>query len=167
MSCLGVLFALTKQDVESLLEIKDEEQRLDMLKDVIEEKYFDEYPEYTAEFDKSWDAIHRVMTDGYFDLNNGTFPLSHVIMGGQSLYEDDDYFMILKTPEEVELIWQALQGVTEEWFRERYFMIDSEDYGFDVDEDDFRYSWQWFCYSLPAWELAAKEKRYMLFTVDQ
>ncbi|MDR0229540.1 MAG: YfbM family protein [Flavobacteriaceae bacterium] len=167
MSCLGVLFALSQEDVNHLLERKDEDERLEYLSEVIEEEYFSNYADYTAEFDKSWDALHRVMTDGHFDLNNGEFPLSYVVMGGESLYHKDDYFMILKTPEQVKEVWKALQKVTEQWFRDRYFQIDAEDYGFDVDEEDYLYTWQWFNYSLPVWQKAAEEGRYMLFTVDQ
>lgn len=175
MGCLGVLFALTQEDIDSILDddgsgVINYADRLSMLQDGIEEDYLSDTGrllKYTGELDTAWDAIHRVMTDGHFALDNGAFPLSYVIMGGESLYAPDDYYMILKTPDQVKLIWQALQEVTEEWFRERYFKIDAEDYGFDVDESDCLYSWQWFEYSLKVWEIASKENRYMLFTVDQ
>lgn len=170
MSCLGVLFAMPKKDVDALLVSKYDEDRLEYLQHGIEEDYLDfDSPvlKYAAELDKSWDAIHRVMTDGSFGFDNGAFPLNHVIMGGESLYHKNDYYMILKTPEQVKAIWNALKIITESWFRERYFQIDPYDYGHDVDEEDYLYTWEWFNSSLPVWERAAREDRYMLFTVDQ
>ncbi len=36
----------------------------------IEDIFFDKYPEYTCELDKSWDAMHRMLTDGNLNFEN-------------------------------------------------------------------------------------------------
>ena len=38
----------------------------------------------------------------------------------------------------------ALAPIDETQFRSRYFAIDATDYGFDLSEDDFGYTWEWF-----------------------
>jgi hypothetical protein len=35
-------------------------------------------------------------------------------------------------------------GVTEQAFQHQYFAIDREDYGFQVSEEDYQYTWLWF-----------------------
>jgi len=63
MSCLAVLFALDEQDVEKLRTVKRSERAYYMHNN-IEEVFFDVYPAYVCELDKSWDAMHRMPTDG-------------------------------------------------------------------------------------------------------
>lgn len=167
MSCLGVLFSLDEQTVHKLKSFKSDEDRLEFLQEDIEEELMDNDPERFAEFDKSWDALHRSLTDGKFDWTNGTFPLNHIIMGGEKIYNEDDYIMSLKTPDQVIQIAQVVDTITKEQLQSAYYNIDSEDYGFDLTEEDFDYTWTWFQSSLPFWKKAAAEKRYVLFTADQ
>ena len=60
MGCLAVLFALDDQDVRKLVQVK-RENRAEYMHEEIEEVFFEEYPEYTCELDKSWDAMHRML----------------------------------------------------------------------------------------------------------
>ena len=63
MGCLAVLFALNEQEAEKLLAVERSE-RADYMHEEIEENFWNEFPEYVCELDKSWDAMHRVLTDG-------------------------------------------------------------------------------------------------------
>lgn len=180
MGCLAVLFALNEQEVEKLRAVKRKE-RADYMHEEIEEIFFDDYPEYTCELDKSWDAMHRMLTDGNLNFENQFPPLCNVIFGGEFLYglvrqpsgeviipeEEEDEFMILKTPEQVAEIAKALPERSKEECRKCYYMIDKEDYGFPPDEEDFEYTWYYLQDSLDFWKKAAEEKRYVLFTVDR
>lgn len=180
MGCLAVLFALNEQDVEKLRLVKRED-RSDYMHEEIEEVFFDDCPEYTYELDKSWDAMHRMLTDGNLNFENTFQPLCNVIFGGEFLYglvrepsgevitpkEEDDEFMILKTPEQVAEIAKVLPERTKAQCRECYDKIDEEDYGFPLDEEDFEYTWEYLQDSLDFWKKAAQEKRYVLFTVDR
>lgn len=169
MSCLGVLFSLNEEEVKKLKAYKTNAKRLEYLQEDIEETYFKEYPERLAELDKSWDGLHRSLTDGNYAWNNGTFPLNHVILGGELLYTKDDYIMSLKTPQEVVEIAKAVEAVTQEDLRNGYNRIpsDDEDYADFLSEEDFQYTWDWFNRSKEFWKLAAKENRYVLFSADQ
>ena len=81
MGCLAVLFALSEQEVEQLRLVKRQE-RSDYMHEEIEEVFFDDYPEYTCELDKSWDAMHRMLTDGNLNFENKFQPLCNVIWRG-------------------------------------------------------------------------------------
>jgi hypothetical protein len=167
MSCLAVLFSLDEGEVNKLKSFSSDTDRLNYLQMEIEEKYFSEFPERVAELDKSWDALHRTLTDGKLEWRNGTFPLNHVILGGELLYRKDNYIMSLKIPLQVEEIAKAIESVAYDSFKADYYKIDKADYGFEPDEDDLEYTWTWFQASKEFWELAARERRYVLFTVDQ
>lgn len=167
MACLGVLFSLDEKTVSKLKAFKSDEDRLEFLQEDIEETIMGNEPERFAEFDKSWDALHRSLTDGKLEWTNGTYPLNHVILGGQQIYHEDDYIMSLKTPEQVKEIAAAIEAISVEDLRIGYNKIDSKNYGFDLTDEDFEYTWTWFKNSLEFWRKAASEKRFVLFTVDQ
>lgn len=180
MGCLAVLFALDGQDVEKLRAVKQED-RAAYMHEEIEERFFDEFPAYTCELDKSWDAMHRMLTDGNLNFENKYPPLCNVIFGGEPLYGvvrkpsvetvipegEDDEFIILKTPEQVAEVAKALPALTKEECEERYCKIDAEDYGMQPDAEDFDYTWEYLQDSLDFWKKAAEEQRYVLFTVDR
>lgn len=167
MSCLGVHFALAPTEVEKLRSFVNNEDRLNHLMEVVEEEYLSQHPEFHAETDKSWDALHRLLTDGEIDWENGDYPLNHAVMGGEPLYFEDDYIMSLKTPEQVRDIVKALNPITEEEFRRRYFKINQETYPQPLSEEDLGYTWGWFEGVRELYTRAAAANRYVLFTADQ
>ena len=166
MSCLGVHFALSEKEVSELRSQPDDASRLECLQEEIEETYFEKNRELIADTDKAWDAIHRTLTDGKLAWDNGKYPLNHVIMGGESLYLEDDYIMSLKTPKQVQEIASALPSITEDEFRRRYFAVDKS-YDYPLSEEDLGYTWENFQCVRKLFLRAATEKRYVLFTADQ
>lgn len=167
MGCLGVHFALDKPTVQRLKAFADEDERLDWLKEELEEDYFASQREWLAETDKAWDAIHRALTDGELCWDNGTYPANCTILGGELLYSGDDYIVSLKAPDTVRDISAALKNVAEAKLREAYFRIDPDSYGFPVSEQDFEYTWHWFKPLREFYQRAAAAGRYVLFTADQ
>jgi Domain of unknown function (DUF1877) len=167
MSCLGVHFALTEKEAAHLRSLDDEQARLDHLTEVIEETYLGEYPDLTAESDKSWDAMHRALADGQLSWDGGQYPLNHTVLAGELLYTDSDYIMSLKTPNQVRDIAAALPAITEEEFRRRYFGIDANNYGSPLSDEDFHYTWDSFQAVRDLYTRAAKEGRFVLFSADQ
>jgi hypothetical protein len=167
MSCLGVHFALTKDEAHYLRSLPDEQARLEHLQEVIETRYFEEQPDFKAESDKSWDAMHRTLTDGQCSWDGGEYPFSHVVLGGELLYTESDYIISLKTPQQVRDIAAALPRITDAEFRRRYFAIDPDSYGFPLSDEDFGYTWEWFQGVRELYQRAATEGRFVLFTADQ
>jgi hypothetical protein len=167
MSCLGVHFALSEDDVMALRAITDERDRLAHLQEDIEERYMAEPGTYAAESDKAWDAMHRTLADGHLSWDGGTYPLNHAVLAGELLYTSDDYIMSLKSQSQVKDIAAALENISESAFRDRYDAIPSEEYGMEPNEDDFSYTWEWFQNVRALYGRAASEGRYVLFTADQ
>lgn len=167
MPCLGVLFSLDKDTVLKLKSLSTDDERLEFIQEEIEPTYFDNFPQRMAELVQSWDALHRSLTDGKLTYTNGTFPLNHVVMGGEVVYNADNYIMTLKTPEQVKAIASEVIKIDKENLKKRYYNIDEADYEFPLTEDDFEFTWEWFDLSKEFWKLAAEESRFVLFTVDQ
>jgi Domain of unknown function (DUF1877) len=165
MGCRGVLFALTRADVDQLRALGDEATRLEHATEVIEERELGGRTEWAVETDKAWDAIQRSFAGGSLEWEGGTYPLNHVILGGESLYSGEDYIMSLKTPAQVNDICRSLGDVTREEMRRRYFAIDPTDY--ERSEDDWEYTWDWFTGLVDFYRRAAAAGRFVLFTVDQ
>ena len=167
MSCLGVLFALTNADVKRLLSARQAANRDEEVMAVIEEieERWDE--RWTFEFDKGWDAIHRLLTDGQLEFENGVYPLNHCILGGTQLHDEDGYVISLKSPEQVVDVAKALEELNEARLRVLYFNIDAETYDGEVGEEDCGYTWSCFEGLPEFYAKAAKAKRHIIFTVDQ
>jgi hypothetical protein len=167
MGCLGVHFSLSSEEVERIRAIDDESARVDYSYETIEEEYFANQPERKAESDKAWDAMHRSFSDGELTWDGGEYPLNHVVLGGELLYTDSDFIMVLKTPEQVRDVATALPSVTEAEFRRRYFGINPDSYGFPLGEEDFGYTWSWRQGVRDFWLRAATEGHYVLVTTNQ
>lgn len=165
MGCLGALFAITEKEVARLRAFEDPEELVSHIMEVIEER--DLGGEWGIETDKAWDAIQRCFGAGIMEWESGEYPLNHVILGGESLYAEDDYLVSLKTPGQVADIAAAIATITKDKLRELYFKIDTKDYCVDLGEDDFEYAWAYFEPLIVFYQKAANAKRYVLFTVDQ
>jgi hypothetical protein len=167
MGCLGVHFALSPDEVATLKSLDEDENRLNHIREVVEEDYFLNHSELLAQSDKAWDAMHRGLADGELTWDGGQYPLNHVVLAGESLYDGDDYIASLKTPDQVRDIASTLATLTESAFRRRYFAIDPQDYGMALSEEDFGYTWTNFESVRALYQRAALDGRYVLFTADQ
>lgn len=167
MGCLGVHFALSDQEVAALRAIEDEQERLEYFQETVEEDFFTNHEDQMAESDKAWDAMHRVLGDGEMTWDGGEYPLNHVVLGGELLYTESDYIMSLKSQAQVWDIAAALPQVTEAEFRTRYFEIDEDDYGVELSEEDFDYTWTYFQEVRALFIRAAKAGKQVLFTASQ
>jgi len=167
MGCLGLHFALTNREAAVLHSLPTDEARLDYVVEDLVEDFWSDFPGFVAQTDKAWDGIHRALTDGELDYDQGAYPLSHVIMDGERVYFADDHIMVLKAPSEVVDVASALQRVTKNSFRTSYFRIDPNECGYSIDESDFEYTWHWFEELRPFWSRAAENGRHVLFSASQ
>jgi Domain of unknown function (DUF1877) len=163
VACRGVFFAITEEQQAQLLAVEDDESLMAMI-ETIEEAWD---ADHLAECDKSWDAMHRALTDGRLDNGNGEYPFSHCVLGPRQLHQGDDYIVSLVEPGEVRDVALALEGVTEEWFLDRYRTVVPKDYALEYGDTDMRYTWDWFEGVRELYRKAAAEQMAVLFTVDQ
>ncbi len=161
MTARGVHFAIDSAQAKRLLAAEDDEALLEIVGEIEEEW------DGAFETDKAWDALHRCFSNGTLDLGEGEPPLNLVFFGGKVLNQDDDYYVVLITPTEVSEVAAALPKVTEAWLRKRYFDLTFPDYQGEKSEEDFAYTWSSFQGMPKFFARAAKDKRHVVFTVDQ
>ncbi|MBH1556149.1 DUF1877 family protein [Stenotrophomonas maltophilia] len=167
MSCLGVHFALTSEEVSLLRGLPDGESRVNLVREVFEENYLSDESPYAAESAKAWDAMDRAMAVKINDSLDPGGALRYLVLEGESLNSAGDYILSLKTPEQVDLLAKIVDRIDINAFRDRYFQIDPAGYGAQLGEDDFQYTWEWFQCVRDLFKTAASSKRYVLFTADQ
>lgn len=167
MACRAVLFALTYAEAEQVLNAKGDKALEELVVETIEGRWD---KEWLCELDKSWDGIHRTLTDGEIEWDNGEYPLNHAILGGRQLYEGDDWIFTFVTPTQVADVAEAVNNISDESFRQRYFQINRANYGFapdQVSEEDYEYVAGWFEELKIFYAKAAAAGRAVLFSVDQ
>ncbi|MFI6285532.1 YfbM family protein [Streptomyces sp. NPDC051018] len=125
---------------------------------------------WKVDTDKAWDALHRCLTDGTLTFGGGPYPLSYTVLGGRLLTgEEDDYIVVLATPEQTREAAAALAGIDEPWLRARFFALGAtggDDRRGAGDERDFQYIWENFVAVRAFYERAAEAGRAVLFTAD-
>ena len=161
VASLGVHFAVGDEVARRLAGV-DGDDELEALVEEIEEDSLDVEHFDT---DKAWDAIHRSLTDGQLEYDNGEYPLNAVILGGDQLHKGDDYVVGLLPPAQVREVADALADVDRDRLRAGYDQIDAGDYDNDVGDEDFDYTWAGFD-GLPAFfRRAADAGLTVIFTV--
>jgi len=163
MTARAVLFALNANDTERLLACRDDDERSGLVGEV-EERWEEDH---LCELDKAWDAMHRCFTDGDLAFDNGEFPLSHVVLGGVPLHEDDDYLICYVTAEQVPEVAAALDPLDGQWLRDRFATLTFDDYEGAGDADDIAYTVAFLDDLKDFYRTAARNGRAVIFTVDQ
>ncbi|GHC12684.1 DUF1877 family protein [Cerasicoccus arenae] len=165
MACRGVHFAITDDDLKALRAAESDEALIEIIQEEIEERW-EKDAGFVCETDKAWDAIHRCLTDGRLEFENGTEPLRLCILGGEQLYSGEDYIVSLVPHEKLRTLADSLKRVTAEFMGQRYSEL-PDDYGTGKSQEDCQYTWDWYS-GLPLFfDQAEKAGRHVIFTVDQ
>lgn len=112
---------------------------------------------------KSWDPIHRCLTDG--ELSFGNDPLHRCILGDVNLLETEGCVANLLSADEVESVAAVIKDLDRTWFRRKYDAIDTATYG-ELSDDDFNTTWKGFQKLQGFYQKAAAERRDMLFLAE-
>jgi hypothetical protein len=167
VSTLGVHFALDSTELQLLLDAPDPESLLELVSEVVADADA-EGEEWSHRTETAWNAIHRCLTNGRLEYEAGPWPLAYSVLGGQHLYGgDEDRVVMLVSPEQVAETAKALEGISKDWLREKYFGMDEETCGFALKEKDFEFTWENFS-GLPGFfSRAAAAKRSVIFTSEE
>jgi hypothetical protein len=164
MGSRGVLFAIDDAIARKLKRAAGDDDAVFELIEEVEEAW--DTP-YLAETDKAWDAIHRALTDGNLTWDNGEYPLNHAILGGIDVIAADDYIALLKEPDQVRDVADALDGIDDAGMAARYATIVPPDYAPEYGDEDRDYTVEWFGGVRALYRAAADAGRWVLFTADQ
>ena len=162
MASRGVFFALTGAQEAALMATRGDDEVRSFVEEI--ESEWDE--DWLCEADRAWDAMHRCLSDGTLGSGRRASALDMAVLGGGHHYGGGEYLAYLRADEVAEVA-KALDPVTEEWMRERYYRIDPADYQGVLNDDDFEYTWEWFGDVREFYRRAAAAGRPVIFTIDQ
>jgi hypothetical protein len=160
--------AITAEQRAHLEALPNGEERFFYLADEI----FEEVGEaFQQEMDKSWDSIHRCLTQSppgaeMIYSEDGTYPLKLAILGGKDLSDDPSYIVTLIEPHQVPDLAQAMAGISRERFTELYWHH-CRDYAPEFGEQDLEYSLEYFEYLRDFLARIAPTGRAVVFFADQ
>ena len=124
--------------------------------------------------DKSWDAMHRVLCDGWLDYTHGDPLLRRCILGGQPLSRSEDWLISYVPPRWVRRMPARLALIDQAWFRERYFALDRTPagpeafrYDYELSEQHFEGTWEYFTFAREFYASAARRGLGTVFAADQ
>jgi hypothetical protein len=160
---LGVHFALSPRQLAQLRAADGDDEVIEFM-DELEEDWDEEW---LVESDKAWDAMHRALSDGELTFEGGlaNAPLGCVVLGGESLVEEEDQTVVLIDARSVAAAAKALAKLTEAQFKKRYFSL-CKGYAPEFGDDDFEYTWSNLKDVRKLFAKAAKAKRAIVFSVD-
>lgn len=171
MPCRGSFYAIRLDEEAELLATPDLDELLEVVDGLFE---VSSREGRQLSVDKSWDAMHRVLTDGWLDAKHGDPVLRQCVLGGQQLSDRNDWIISLVSRFEVPRVLAAIQPLMRDWFRERYFRLHERPagwfahrYEYDLSETDFEYTWSYFTEVRGLYQRAAKDQLSVLFMVDQ
>lgn len=171
MACRGWYTALLPDETADFRAADDVDSLLDKLNDL--------YPIADQEgriqsVDKSWDAMHRILCGGWLDDVHGEPALRSCVLGGTQLSDRSDWIISFVEPAFVKEVVTAIASIEEAWFHEQYFGLHQNPPGFrvhryevDLTEQDFEYTWSYFCEVRDFYRRAAERGLAVIFAVDQ
>ena len=161
MAGLGMHFAIGDDVVARLLAAEDDAAVIALV-DEIEEG---SEPRFAFGTDKAWDPLHRCLTDGTLAVGAGSFPLSHVVLGGVQLCEDSNHLVSLVRADQVSTVADAVARVDEAWLRRRYEALAFPGYEGVRGDEDFAYTWGNVDGIAAFFQTAAQDGRAVIFSV--
>lgn len=168
MACRGVHFALSPSERKKLLAVQSSDKKVLAFVEAIEGRWDQDW---VFETDKAWDALHRCLTDGALNHDNGEEPLKRCFLGGVQLHSGAGYIVSVATAKQVREIATALATFDKRKMRRAYRRIDPDDYWSTmklarISDEDFEYVWSQFKGLPQFFARAAAARRDVIFTVD-
>lgn len=161
MSRLGMLYALTEEEVEKLCSLPEEE-RYDYMLEEIEENLFG--TPRACELDKAWEGIQYCLGGGTWNEEN-CIP-TNIVFGGEFLVDTEEEVLTLKTYDDVGKIVTFLRrNDLQELIRENFWKIEDENFIYK-NEDGLEHTLGWSEDILSFYENAFQERYDVIFTVD-
>ena len=162
MSRLGVMYALQDDEVQTLLDLPEEE-RYDYMLEEIEPQLIETDLGY--EMDKAWEGIHYCLGKGVWRERNRI--AEKIVFSGKVLVDTDSEVMTLKNHKDIKKITKFLQRHDLAKIIRKYFdKIPEEDFSLPKDEECLEYLIQWSSGLREFYENALQNHCQVIFTVD-
>jgi hypothetical protein len=165
MAARGHYYALDDKQQAHLLSLSDDDliSHIDDLYDQLRDRE-------RQDVDKAWDAIHRCLTGDStpdsLDPSAGSYPLNQCVLGGQSLYDGEDYIVTLIEPPAVRDLVGAIEKIDDAWMERAYHNY-CKDIWPEYGDEDCGYTLGWFEELKIFLKRAAQANRAVVFCADQ
>jgi hypothetical protein len=136
----GFHIALSREHAKQLFAIKDDPSLLKLLEELKGNPDLKKSGRI-LDLGTAWDPIHRCLTEGELDPAGGDFPLNHAVLGGKQLHKGTDSTAVLVRPDMTRFIADALEELTEDDFRKKFFALNPQSYQQPIDEKHFMQTW--------------------------
>ncbi|MBP3954107.1 DUF1877 family protein [Gemmata sp. G18] len=173
MACRGYYTALLPQEASTLVKLTDVDSRLEFLDSLYASADADHR---IQSVDKSWDAMHRCLCDGWLDAEHGDETKRACVLGARQLSDRPDWIISYVEPRLAKRVVAAIDGLTRDWFKEQYFSLDRNPPGVGVHryemylvdtEIDFDYTWEYFVQVRDFYQRTVNRDLAIVFQVDQ
>lgn len=167
MARRGTFYAITPEEAEQILSIVGNDAALAA---AVQDLYTIERQRahFIAGIDHSWDAMHRVLTDGSLrDIGNGAHPLSWCVLGGKNLHAGAEFIICYLTSEQVDKVADEIDDIEINEFVDAYRKLTASGYTGPYGDEDLQYTWDHFTNVRNLYSKAADAGRAMVFIVDQ
>jgi hypothetical protein len=166
MSHRGTFYAITPDEAEPLLALVGDDDALS--RNVLELYSIERHKShFITPVDKTWDPIHRCLTDGTLRLlGKGQTPLSQCVLGSRSLHAGTHRIVCYVSAEQVPIISQALEAIEIRWFYQQFFNLPSRGFTGPITDEEFQFTWEYFTSIRNLFERAATHNRAIVFVAD-
>ncbi len=159
----GYHIALSREHAKRVFGSKDDPSLVGLIEELKNDKALRANSQ-VLEVKRTWDAIHRCLTEGTLDPEGGDFPLNHVILGGKKIHHGDDYVAAVIRPDMVTFIAEALREVKEPEFRKCFFALGDQGYDQPINEKEYSYVWHAVQEIRTFFEFCDEERFAVMFT---
>ena len=166
VSAEGAYIVLTREDAKQLFAQKEDADVRRVVEGLRQSPKHREAG-LLLECGSAWDPIHRALTEGKLDPDDGEFPLDHCVLGGRQLHSGDGFDAVLIRPDVVPHLTAALHDLRREEFVEQYMAIDPSDYGREPCDKEADQVWSTLKLIRQMFEDAANEHAAVVFTVER
>lgn len=166
MSGDGAYIILTREDAKQLFAQKEDEairKFVEQLRQSPKQRDIG----LVLECGCDWDPIHRALTEGKLDPDDGEFPLDHCVLGGRQLHSGDGFDAILIRPDVAPHVAGALNDLRRAEFVEKYMAIAPADYGKEPSEPEADRVWSTLKLIRQMFDDAAIEHAAVVFTAER
>jgi Domain of unknown function (DUF1877) len=136
----GYHFALSRDNAKKVFAVTDPKGFLTLFDEFKNSKDMQKNDQI-LENKRTWDAIHRALTEGELDPQGGEMPLNHVILGGKPVNAGEDYFAAVVRPDLTPFLSEALHDMKESDFRQKYFALQNTSYSQPINEKEYALVW--------------------------
>ncbi|ASF43229.1 DUF1877 family protein [Capnocytophaga endodontalis] len=161
MARLGVFYALSDEQVDTIAEQDDDKMYAYML-NTIEENLLGTSKSY--QIDKAWEGIHYCLCEGDWYKEEGIAP--NIVFGGYLLLDHNDCVIFVNDLDNIQKIVDYLEeNDLQEIIKKNFDKIPS-DYSYTKNEEELNYLLSWSKGVLDFYKYALKNQLNTIFTVD-